>query len=129
MLILILFVSRKSLAKFVGGRLDSENQKNCPSKILGNISSTVKIKYFESPYCPACWKEELFAFPQLFRRMNDSFFMEKYDIRFCKDEVNRYAVVGTPTFVFQDINSSREFVHYGYFSYTELRKMIKSVKR
>lgn len=127
MIFILIFAFQGKIKKFIGRQLDSENQKNCPSKILGNTSSAVRVAYFETPYCPACWKEELFAFLPLFKKMGNSFYMEKYDIRYCRDLVRKYRVIGTPTFVFQNTNTKKEYVHFGYLSYSQLKKTINGI--
>lgn len=83
----------------------------CPEKILGNESAKFSIKYFESPFCVYCWFEEPII-KSLVKEKGDLFSIAYYDIRYCNDEVDKYQITGTPTFVYS--MGGKEYVEYGY---------------
>jgi prolipoprotein diacylglyceryltransferase len=126
--IIVLFSLSSIIQRVVGSQLDTDELKECPHAVLGNTSSEVKIIYVNSPYCTICWKEELIVFPQLFEEMGDSFFMEKYDVRHCKEIASGYGIYATPGFVISNENAEREFTYYGYRSFEGLKKDILFMK-
>lgn len=85
----------------------------CPSTISGNVDANLAIKYFYSPFCPSCWKQEPILRDMLLSH-GKSFSLERYDIRYCKEEVAKYRVMGTPSFVFILKNESKEFSSHGF---------------
>ena len=96
----------------------------CPNIIQGNVDANFKIKYFYSPFCPYCWKQEPILRNAL-KTYGDSFNLERYDIRYCKDEVAKYKVSGTPSFVFVLKNESKEFPSYGFIPRDKFEGVIK----
>ena len=103
-LLLILIIAMKS------GKIGS---LDCPDEIEGNIESEFRIKYFYSPFCPYCWKQEPIL-KEAVKIYGDRFSLERYDIRYCKEETAKYNIVGTPSFVFIPDNDSTEYVSYGF---------------
>ncbi len=102
--------------------------KECPDIIQGNEKANLKIKYFYSPFCPYCWKSE----PILREAINSKgnlFSLERYDVRYCDNEVIRYKVSGTPSYVFILKNESKEFVSYGYIPKEKLMDTILKLSK
>ena len=96
----------------------------CPDAIQGNVNANFKIKYFYSPFCHYCWKQEPILRDAL-KTHGNSFSLERYDIRYCKNEVARYKVSGTPSFVFILKNESKEFPSYGFIPKDKFEAIIK----
>jgi hypothetical protein len=117
--ILVLFLL---ILQFKKGSIGS---KQCPDLIQGNEDASFKIKYFYSPFCFTCWKEEPIL-RNMLNKHGDSFLLERYDIRYCDAEVNQYKIMGTPTFVF--IIGNKEFPKHGFISEEQLEKIIMDKK-
>lgn len=98
---------------------------NCPDAISGNVDANFKIKYFYSPFCTYCWLQEPILRDML-QLHGDSFSLERYDIRYCKSEVARYKVSGTPSFVFVLKNESKEFVSYGFIPKDKFESILEN---
>lgn len=96
----------------------------CPDTIQGSQEADLRIKYFYSPFCPYCWKEEPILRDML-TSYGNSLSLERYDIRYCKDEVAKYRVSGTPSFVFILKNESKEFPSYGFIPKNKFEAIIK----
>lgn len=112
----------------LGFKKGSIGSAECPNIIEGNIDADFKIEYFYSPFCPHCWKEE-----QILRDMldkhGDTFSLERYDIRYCDKEVDKYKVVGVPTFVFSKNDENKEFKQHTFISKEQLEKIILDRKK
>lgn len=89
------------------------NRKECPYKTEGNSQADFVIKYVDSPYCSWCWLEE-FTLKKLVKKKGDSFYLERYDIRYCTEIVRKHRFSGTPAFVFSVENGTKEYAHSGY---------------
>jgi len=97
------------------------DRKLCPYTVEGNKSASLKIKYFDSPYCFYCWLEK----PILKRSLEAKgtlYNIEKYDIRYCLAEKKRYNMPGTPGWVF--ISEKKEFPTYGFIEEERLNSII-----
>jgi len=107
--------------------VSSESRKtdrmNCPYGIEGNLNTTLVIKYIDSPYCVWCWFEEPIL-KKVVEEKGDLFMLERYDIRYCSEIVNRYGFSGTPSFVFGLNDGSKEFTHWGFLSEEKLNEVI-----
>lgn len=57
--------------------------KACPDLVRGNAEGNTTVQYFYTPFCPACWKGELFMQRMIGKYSAVRF--ENYDIRYCKD--------------------------------------------
>ena len=98
----------------------------CPDSIQGNVDANFKIKYYYSPFCPSCWKQEPILRDMLTTYGKD-FSLEKYDVRYCKEEVNKYRISGTPSFVFTIIDESKEFPLHGFIARDKLEDIMNDV--
>lgn len=113
MLIIALFLAK-------AGSLGS---RDCPEAVQGNAQANLKILYFESPFCPYCWKEEPIL-RSLLERKGDLFSLERYDVRYCTEQTARYSIRGTPSFVFTLQNESAEFPVYGFIDAQKFEAII-----
>ena len=84
---------------------DGYDKKQCPFVVLGNKEAALKIKYFETPYCFYCWLEKPIL-ERLVQNKGSIFHLEKYDLRYCKEEANKYNIRGVPSFVFGTNNNN-----------------------
>lgn len=101
---------------------DGVDYRACPRIIEGNPNATLVIKYFDSPYCMYCIKEEP-SLQALHKEIGDLYRFERYDIRYCKTQVKEYRVMGTPTHVFN--NTLRAFTIPGYMEKWQLEDTIR----
>ncbi len=83
--------------------------KQCPDTASGNIDSSVTMRYFYSPFCPACWKGETVLQELIVKYPKVRF--ENYDIRYCDEESIKAMVRGSPAYNIRNLNSSE--VVYG----------------
>ncbi len=97
------------------------NKKECPNKVEGNPEADFKIRYFESPFCFYCWIEEPIL-KRLVEEKGKLFSLEKYDVRYCQEQVKKYKVIGIPTFVF--VKGEKEEVYPGFISERNLREIL-----
>ena len=114
-LILALFFSLKS---------GSIGSKECPESVEGNLDASLTLKYFHSPFCIYCWFEN----PQLKQAVEEKgsiFRLERYDVRYCKAEIQQYNVGVVPTHVFS--NGIEDNVFYGYMNKKRLTEQICSL--
>lgn len=102
------------------------NKKDCPDAIGGNPNAYLKMKYFYTPFCPWCRKEEPIL-RELLAEKGLLFSLGWYDLRYCSEEVEKYKVSGVPTFVFSTYNSTKEYTHYGFIYKEDLNKLICNV--
>ncbi len=126
--LVLLFSLSGIIQRVIGSYRDTPRLRTCPYETAGNTSSEIRIIYLSSPYCTVCWQEELFVFPELFKELNSSFFMEKYDIRFCKNVSKEYGIYGTPGFVISNLKAEKEYIYYGYRSLEQFREDIGALK-
>ncbi len=110
----------------IGFKKGSIGSAECPDTIQGNVNANFKIKYFYSPFCLYCWKQEPILRDML-KTYGSSFSLERYDIRYCKEEVVKYKVSGTPSFVFVLRNESKEFPSYGFIPKDKFETVIKEL--
>ena len=82
-------------AQIIAGMLGVERAQ-CPYTSLGNPDASVRLQYFDSPFCPACWVQEPYL-QELVEERGDDFVLEKYDINMCKRS-KELGVRGTPAF-------------------------------
>jgi len=101
-----------------GGSIGSSD---CPGRIDGNLQSNITVRYFFSPFCPACWQQER-IFDGIIDDLGSSLSLEKFDIRYCAEEARSYRV-GAPGFVFHSMNET--FVERGLLSRDKLELLIK----
>ena len=73
----------------------------CPKNTMGNASSIVKIKYFSSPFCIACWKQKTIL-TELFAEQGNKFYLEEYDVDFCKEAAAPHYIKAIPAFIIGD---------------------------
>lgn len=99
------------------------NSADCPDKIEGNQNANLVIKYVESPYCIWCWFEEPIL-KKAIAEKGDLFMLERYDIRYCGEIVEKYGFSGTPSFVFSLKDSGKEFTHWGFLPEEKLNEVI-----
>lgn len=92
---------------------DGPGRKVCPYKTEGNANASLVIKYIDSPYCFWCMIEDG-VLKKVLAKKGDSFRLERYDIRYCKDIVNMYEFSGTPSFVFSMENGTKEYTQSGF---------------
>lgn len=99
--------------KFGGGEGNEGgiDRTQCPYSTEGNENASFVIKYIDSPYCVWCWFENS-VLKEAIATKGDRFKLEKYDIRFCNDDIAKYGFSGTPSFVFGI--DGKEFTHSGY---------------
>ena len=105
------------------GEEDTKNRRECPYEVHGNPNATFTIKYIDSPYCIWCWFEEPIL-QGLLDEKGDSFKLEKYDIRYCNEVVQKHRFSGTPSFVFSQ--DGKEYAHTGYLEEEALVSVICS---
>lgn len=108
--------------------LSSSNvdRTKCPYKVEGNLNASFVIKYIDSPYCVWCWFEEPIL-EKMVETKGNSFKLEKYDIRYCTDIVNKYGFSGTPSFVFSLDNGTKEYPRVGYIGDVDFSNIICEV--
>jgi thiol-disulfide isomerase/thioredoxin len=99
------------------------DRKTCPYEVEGNLDADLVIKYIDSPYCVYCWLEEPIL-NRLVETKGDSFRLERYDIRYCNEIVEKYRFSGTPSFVFSMEDGTKEFLHYGFIGEKDLSNVI-----
>jgi FKBP-type peptidyl-prolyl cis-trans isomerase 2 len=100
----------------------------CPDTVEGNTSAILKIKYFYSPFCPWCIKEEPIL-EELIQTYGHLFNIDRYDVRYCPEQVSKYQVSGTPAFVFSTENGAKEFVHPGFIERDKLKEIICGITK
>lgn len=92
---------------------DGVQRTVCPYKTEGNPNATLVIKYIDSPYCFWCMLEDR-VLKKVLEKKGNSFRLDRYDIRYCKDVVNKYGFSGTPAFVFSMENGTKEYTQSGF---------------
>lgn len=102
---------------------DGYDKTKCPFVVFGNKESDLKIKYFETPYCFYCWLEKPIL-ERLVQDKGDIFHLEKYDLRYCKEEANKYNIRGVPSFVFGINNQTKEYTTYGFIPEDKLNSIV-----
>jgi hypothetical protein len=100
----------------------SSKRTVCPYNSEGNPNANLTIKYIDSPYCFWCWLQEP-VLKELVETKGNSFLLEKYDIRYCNEIVNKFEFSGTPSFVFS-FNETHKYAHYGYINKDEFYNII-----
>jgi FKBP-type peptidyl-prolyl cis-trans isomerase 2 len=95
----------------------------CPDTVEGNKSADLKVKYFYTPFCPWCIKEEPIL-DEMLKDYGHLFHIERYDIRFCPEQVKQYQVTGTPSFVFSTENGAKEFFIPSFIKKDKLKEII-----
>lgn len=73
----------------------------CPKSIMGNSNASVKIKYFSSPLCIACWKQKTIL-TELSKEQGTKFYLEEYDVDFCRDAAAPHYIKAIPAFILDD---------------------------
>jgi len=68
-------------------------KKSCPDQVV-NIGEDAKISYFYSPFCPNCPAQE--AELDALISSGEKFRLEKFDLRYCRADADRYGFSGTP---------------------------------
>jgi len=102
---------------------DKFGKKQCPYTIEGNTNASFKIMYIDSPYCVWCWVEEPIL-ERLVKKKGHILSLEKYDIRYCKDIVTKYRILGTPSFVFSLNNGTQEYPKIGFIEELDFYQII-----
>ena len=110
---------------------DGYDKTKCPFVIFGNKDADLKIKYFETPYCFYCWLEKPIL-ERLVQNKGSVFHIEKYDLRYCKEEANKYNIRGVPSFVFAVKNNDdvqkdavpKEYTAYGFIPEDKLNTIV-----
>ncbi len=92
---------------------DGPEREVCPYKTEGNPNASFVIKYIDSPFCFWCMLEEG-VLKKVVAKKGNSFRLERYDIRHCKDVVDKYGFSGTPAFVFSMENGTKEYTQSGF---------------
>lgn len=67
--------------------------KRCPDYVA-NPGAEAKISYFYSPFCPNCPAQESELNALL--ASGADFRLEKYDLRYCRENADKYGFSGTP---------------------------------
>lgn len=80
---------------------DSFFGTNCPKETMGNQSAAITVKYFSSPFCIACWRQKPIL-TELFAENGNKFYLEEYDVDFCRDAAAPHYVTGVPSFIIED---------------------------
>ncbi len=103
------------------------NKNDCPNAIGGNEDAYLRIKYFTSPFCPWCIREESIL-KELLKEHGNLFNIRWYDVNSCREEVEKYKVGGVPTFVFSTSDEEeKEYSHYGFIYKEDLKELICNV--
>jgi thiol-disulfide isomerase/thioredoxin len=97
------------------------DKKLCPYLAQGNMSASLGIKYFETPYCVWCWIEKP-ALDRLAENKGSLLRLERYDMRYCRNEADKYGIVGVPSFVF--ITAEKTGAYYGYIPEKRLNEVV-----
>jgi hypothetical protein len=53
--------------------------------------------------------------------------MEKYDIRHCRNITNEYAIFGTPSYVFTNLETGDESIYYQALKFIEMKDVIEEI--
>lgn len=93
--------------QFQTGKLGN---KECPDLVRGNPESKIVVKYFYSPFCPACWKGEQAL--QVLIKKYPGIRIESIDARYCTQEILDTGVRGSPAFYAANGTSSK--ITYGF---------------
>ncbi len=101
-------------------------QGECPDSVGGNNDSYLKVKYFYSPFCPWCKREEPIL-QKLVREHGNLFYIEWFNINRCPEIADKYKVSGVPTSVFSTSDENKEYSHYGFIYENDLKKLICDV--
>ncbi len=97
LMLIVLFV----LWQFQHGNLGS---RECPDIVRGNPSSSIRVQYFYSPFCPACWKGEQIMQRLVAKRPDVRF--ENFDVRYCGEVMFAEGVRGSPAYHVKNANMS-----------------------
>lgn len=122
-IVVVLFSIKFVSSSFRGILMESSGRGGCPYKVEGNVNASFTIKYIDSPYCFWCWLEEPIL-ERLVAAKGNSFKLEKYDIRYCDDIVDKYRFSGTPSFVFGLEGEEKEYSHSGFIPEDDLNEII-----
>ncbi len=102
----------------------SQATAGCPLEVLGNTKSNLRIQYFWAATCPWCARFDLY-FPQLLQETGSNFYIEKYDVFKCTNELAHYEVTSTPTFIFNNgVNESKALYVIGFRTKEEFSQLI-----
>lgn len=104
----------------------TETGVKCPDAEGGFESAILQTKYFYSPFCPWCMKEEPIL-RKLVKQYSNLIHIEWYNVNKCPELVEKYAVGGVPTFVFSSIDNQTEYSHYGFIYEKDLMKLMCDV--
>ena len=92
------------------------DRKTCPYNTTGNPNATVHIQYFGNPFCVYCLIEEPIL-DRLEKKYPSDLYLQRYDDRYCTEEVKQFGITSVPGFVFtiNTINKT-EKIHIGFLS-------------
>ena len=101
--------------------LTAPSTAQCPRSREGNENASLIIKYFDSPYCAACWTEKPIL-EKLVKEHRSLFLLEKYDIDDCKKIARSKGIGGPPGWIFN--SSGNETIHVGFIPEEVLTEII-----
>ena len=127
-IIAILFFLTQGVTYFVGLKLDSAELEACPHDVVGNESANIRMRVIDSPYCNLCWQQEFYVHPKVVEAYGDRLFIEKYDIRHCREIVEEYDFFGTPGYVFTNLETGDESIYYNAVSFETIKKVIGEIE-
>lgn len=110
-------------ASFTG---KTKTGEDCPDAIGGSEEALLQVKYFYSPFCPWCIKEE-----PILQKMSSEYgkliHIRWYNVNNCQELAQQYRVSGVPTLVFSTLNNQTEYSHYGFTAEKDLMKLMCDV--
>lgn len=94
----------------------------CPEKAEGNLSASLKVFYFQSPFCYICYQEKPKQASWLSEYGSD-FAFYTFDMRYCGDLVKNQGFYGTPAYLVKNGNKTVAKV-LGQFSSEQFKQML-----
>jgi phosphatidylglycerol:prolipoprotein diacylglycerol transferase len=127
-IVAVLFVLVQLITYGVGVSFDTEELKQCPHSVEGNTSANIRVRVIDSPYCNLCWEQSINVHPKLLEEFGDQLFIEKYDIRHCGEVIDEYGFLGTPGYVFTNVETSDESIYYSAVNFNDMKEIVEGLE-
>jgi hypothetical protein len=86
------------------------------------------VRVIDSPYCNLCWEQSINVHPKLLEEFGDQLFIEKYDIRHCGEVIDEYGFLGTPGYVFTNVETSDESIYYSAVNFNDMKEIVEGLE-